>query len=88
MMMASVAISAVVMGVLRVLCDFFGFDLIFFLAVNLLLYVYIPIVVVVELLFFAFYFPLRRKRREADFNNRPNHDDHPRCKRGGGGSVG
>jgi hypothetical protein len=62
--MAVVAVVAVTLAVLRALSDFFGFGFLFFFAVNVALFVYIPILVIVELLFFVLYFPLRRKRRE------------------------
>jgi hypothetical protein len=69
-MMAVVAVLAVVMAVVMAvlratlfLYDLLGSDFLYSVAVNATLFVYIPILVIVELVFFAFYFPLRRKRR-------------------------
>ena len=63
--MIAVVLAAVVMDVLRfilLLYDFFGFRFLYVAAVDLTLFVFIPIVTIVEILFFVPYFWFRRKR--------------------------
>jgi hypothetical protein len=62
--MITVAVLAVMMGVLRfilLLSDSFGPDLIFKGFVNLALFVYLPVLAIVEFLFCVGYFCFRRK---------------------------
>jgi hypothetical protein len=64
--MIAVALAAVVMCVLRFalfIYHVFGFDFLYFVAVNLALFVFIPIVTIVETLFFVGYFWFRWRRR-------------------------
>jgi hypothetical protein len=63
--MIAVALAAVVMCVLRftlLIYDAVGFDFLYFVAVNSVLFVFIPIVTIVETLFFVGYFWFGRKR--------------------------
>ncbi len=60
-----VALVALVMGVLRFILwvdAFAGIDLLFFVLVNVTIFVYLPILVIVEVVFFAAYLWFRRKR--------------------------
>ncbi len=64
--MIAVALAAVVMCGLRfaiVIYDMLGFDFLYFVAINLTLFVFIPIVTIVETLFFVGYFWIRWRRR-------------------------
>jgi hypothetical protein len=63
--MIAIVLVAALMGVVRYVLFLYsalGIDPLLFLALNATLYVYIPILVIVELLFFVSYFWLRRKR--------------------------
>jgi uncharacterized membrane protein YidH (DUF202 family) len=60
-----VAVVALMMGVLRFILwvdAFAGIDLLFYVLVNVTIFVFIPILVIVEGLFFAVYLWFRRKR--------------------------
>lgn len=57
--MIAVALAAVVMGVLRfalLMYDFFGFHFLYMVAVNSALFVFIPMLTIVETFFFVGYF--------------------------------
>jgi hypothetical protein len=63
--MIAIAVLAVMMCVLRsilLVYDFFGPELLFFAFVNLSLFVFLPVLTIVEFLFFVGYFWFRRKR--------------------------
>jgi hypothetical protein len=60
-----VAVVALLMGVLRFILwvdAFAGIDLLYFVLVNVTIFVYLPILVIVEVVFFAAYLWFRRRR--------------------------
>jgi hypothetical protein len=69
--MIVVALAAALMCLLRFalfINDLIGFDFLFFVAVNLALFVFVPIVTIVETLFFVGYFGFRWWRRVSQMS--------------------